>query len=103
MAITGPGRVVWDGAALRALLRGSNGAVAEDLLRRAIVVHNAAKRLCPVDTGRLRASINWQLNSDVRGLVAIVGTDVNYAPYVELGTYRTAEQPFLRPALAAAR
>lgn len=103
MAIAGAGRVIWDGAALNALLRGPSGGVAKDLARRALSVDRTAKRLCPVDTGRLRASINWRLEADARGLLAIVGTDVEYAPYVEFGTSRMSAQPFLRPALEAAR
>lgn len=103
MAITGPGRVHWDGAALQAVLRGPQGPVAKDLVQRCIKVERTAKRLCPVDTGRLRASITHSLESDSRGLVGVVGTDVHYAPYVEFGTSRMAAQPFLRPALAAAR
>ena len=59
-----------------------------------------AKKLCPVDTGRLRNSITharFDPNTEV------VGTNVEYAPYVELG-HRTssgkhvAGKAFLRPA-----
>lgn len=55
-----------------------------------------AKRACPVDTGRLRNSITHAVESAEDSVY--VGTDVEYAPYVELGTRRTAAQPFLRPA-----
>lgn len=103
MAITGPGRIRWDAAGLNAVLRGPQGPVATDLLKAAIRVERMAKRLCPVDTGRLRASITHALESDAQGVLAIVGTDVHYAPYVEFGTSRMAAQPYLRPALAAAR
>lgn len=89
--------------ALDKLLESEDGEVGKDLLRRAIRVESAAKRLCPVDTGRLRASITHDLSEDVRGLFAQVGTDVEYAKYVELGTSRMSAQPFLRPALRAAR
>jgi HK97 gp10 family phage protein len=66
-----------------------------------IRVESAAIRGCPVDTGRLRASITHEIASDVEGLVGRVGTDVEYAPYVEFGTGRMAAQPYLRPALGA--
>lgn len=89
--------------ALDELLRGESGPIAKDLERRAIRVESAAKRLCPVDTGRLRASITHALDRDGDGLYAIVGSDVEYAPHVELGTSRATAQPFLRPALQAAR
>jgi HK97 gp10 family phage protein len=55
-----------------------------------------AKRACPVDTGRLRNSITHVVEGSEDAVY--VGTDVEYAPYVELGTRRTAAQPFLRPA-----
>ena len=55
-----------------------------------------AKRLCPVDTGRLRNSITHALDSG--GRAVYVGTNVEYAPYVELGTARQKAQPYLRPA-----
>ena len=53
-----------------------------------------AKMLCPVDTGRLRNSITHTYDADY----AYIGTNVEYAPYVEMGTSRTKAQPFLRPA-----
>lgn len=103
MAIAGPDRVVWNRGALQALLQGPQGAVAADLVRRAIRVDRTAKRLAPVDTGRLRSSIAWQLETDARGLHAVVGTNVHYAIHQEFGTSRMAAHPFLRPALEAAK
>lgn len=76
--------------------------VAKDLQRRALKVDAAAKQLCPVDTGRLRASITNHLGQDSTGLYALIGSNVHYAIFVELGTRFAAAQPFLRPALAAA-
>lgn len=55
-----------------------------------------AANLCPVDTGRLRNSITHTVDSGEKA--AYIGTNVEYAPYVELGTSRHREQPFLRPA-----
>lgn len=93
----------FDQAALDRLLNGPNGPVAKDLLRRTIRVESAAIRLCPVDTGRLRSSITHDMERDSRGLVGFVGTNVEYGPYVELGTRFMRPQPFLRPALRAAK
>lgn len=55
-----------------------------------------AKEICPVDTGRLRNSITHTQDGDN----AYIGTNVEYAPYVEFGTSRTRmkERPYLRPA-----
>jgi HK97 gp10 family phage protein len=53
-----------------------------------------AKRLCAVDTGRLRNSITHTADDDT----AYIGTNVEYAPYVEYGTIHMKAQPFLKPA-----
>lgn len=49
-----------------------------------------------VDTGRLRASISHAHDDKY----AYIGTNVEYAPYVELGTSRMASRPFLRNAVS---
>lgn len=56
--------------------------VSKALNRACLVVENEAKRLCPVDTGDLRNSITHEVHNDV----GIVGTNKEYAPYVEFGT-----------------
>ncbi len=50
-----------------------------------------AKELCPVDTDRLRGSITGD-NDDT---VAVIGTNVEYGPYVELGTEKMKGVHFL--------
>ena len=81
-----------------------------------------AKDLAPVDTGNLRNSISHRVDDD--SLAAYIGTNTEYAAYVELGTGKYAEggrptpwvyqddeghwhwtagnpaQPFLKPAVA---
>lgn len=62
-----------------------------------------AKKLCPVDTGRLRNSITHQQYDEN---TEVVGTNVEYAPFVELGHHTAggagvnyvSGKPFLRPA-----
>lgn len=88
-----------DRAAVSRLLTGAEGPVARDLLKRAISVESTAKRLCPVDTGRLRSSITHAMQRDGLGLRADIGTNVEYAVFVELGTSRVPARPFLRQAL----
>lgn len=70
-----------------------------ELARRALGVQTRASDLCPVDTGRLRASITTQVTVDQVGPVARIGSNVEYAIYVEMGTSRMEAQPYLRPAL----
>lgn len=79
-------RVVVNDAALAALLTGRNGPVVADLQRRGRNVANEAKRLCPVDQGRLRASITTELVV-VAGVPTVrIGTNVAYARFVHEGT-----------------
>lgn len=58
-----------------------------------------AQRIVPVDTGRLRASINVKREF----LVKVIGTNVEYAPFVEYGQPEGTgpsggPKPFMRPA-----
>ena len=61
-----------------------------------LLAENYAAKKCPVDTGNLRASVTHEV--DAGGNAVYIGTNVEYAPYVELGTSRQKAQPFLRPA-----
>lgn len=61
-----------------------------------LLMERNAKLACPVDTGRLRNSITHTHDKNT----AYVGTNVEYAPYVEMGTVNTRAQPYLKPALA---
>lgn len=54
-----------------------------------------AKDDCPVITGRLKNSIT----NTVTEKEALIGTNVEYAAYVEMGTRRMAAQPYLKPAI----
>ena len=74
-----------------------------------IVAEGYAKDKCPVDTGNLRNSISNKVQSDEKA--AYIGTNIEYAPYVELGTgsfYQGGTpsipgqkaQPYLKPAVA---
>ena len=87
-----------------------------------MVAEGYAKRLTPVDTGNLRNSITHEV--DTEELAVYIGSNVEYAAYVELGTgqyteggrptpwvYRDEEgryhhthgqqaRPFLKPAVA---
>lgn len=75
---------------------GINDAVLRALAQIGMAAEGYAKDLCPVDTGRLRNSITHTV--DEENGVAYIGSNVEYAPYVELGTEKQAAQPFLKPA-----
>jgi HK97 gp10 family phage protein len=76
-------------------IQGMEQAVSLALEASALLVEGQAKALAPVDTGNLRNSITHE----VEGQEAKVGTNVEYAPFVELGTSKQAAQPYLNPAL----
>ena len=62
-----------------------------------LVAEGYAKKLAPVDTGNLRNSITHEVDDGEPA--AYIGTNVEYAPYVCLGTIHTKAQPFLKPAV----
>ena len=55
-----------------------------------------AKENCPVDTGRLRNSITHEVEMGDKS--AIIGTNVEYAAIVELGTSKMRASQYLPPA-----
>lgn len=69
-------------------------AIVRALEKIGLVAEGYAKLACPVDTGRLRNSITHTMDKSY----AYIGTNVEYAPYVELGTVNTPAQPYLKPA-----
>lgn len=97
-------------------------AILRGLEKCGLAAEGYAKKLCPVDTGNLRNSITHAVDEDEPA--AIIGTNSEYAPYVELGTGKYAEggrptpwayqdangkwhwtagnraQPYLKPAVA---
>lgn len=113
--------IKWDDAMLAASRKG--------LTQAALAIEGQAVRLCPVGQyptgsgrvgGRLRGSITYAVRggrSNPTGeakqgdgvsepnedYVAHVGTNVEYAPYVEYGTRRMGAQPYLRPAMDITR
>lgn len=73
-----------------------NKALARALEEIGLAAEGYAKRLCPVDTGRLRNSITHVTRYWAKDVY--IGTNVEYAAYVELGTRMQKPQPYLRPA-----
>lgn len=89
-----------------------------------LVAEGYAKRLCPVDTGRLRNSITHATKANLGQASytdndgnrytdgaaketpdeyeVVIGTNVDYAQQQELGnaTHKVGQSPYLRPALA---
>ena len=78
-------------------------ATKEQLQRAGITIgmmaESYAKQACPVDTGNLRNSITNQYDPDEK--LVMIGSNVSYAPFVELGVHKPHRnpQPYLRPAI----
>lgn len=82
-------------ALTRGLTRGMNQAVQNTVGQAKL---NASGRPGPnVQTGRLRASIAGRVEND--GRRGVVGSNVSYAPYLELGVKRRKAYPYLKPAI----
>lgn len=100
------GEIEFDGTAFMASLRRAVEGVKikseAELWQFALATQNLARLYCPVDTGRLRSSIQASKGSDAQGPYADIGTNVEYAAFVEFGTVHMAAQPYLRPALMVA-
>lgn len=61
-------------------------ALYQALEKAALIVLSDAKEKCPVDDGQLRNSIEYQIEKGEGEVAAYIGTNVEYAPYVEKGT-----------------
>lgn len=69
-----------------ALTKTTTAAASRDLNRRANAVANMARRKVDVDEGRLRASIGYELDETPTGIIARIGTPLDYGLYRHEGT-----------------
>jgi len=58
-----------------------------------------AKLRCPVDTGRLKGSIQATVSRSGKGASLSIGSNVNYAIFVHEGTRRKAARRFITDAV----
>lgn len=118
-----PGELQFHDEALALLFDDPNGPVGLDIRKRTVRVEQTAVRSVQqpgtgqqygkhrasapgrppaTDTGRLANDIHSEVHVDAEGIVGTVGTSVDYAEPLELGTRNMEPRPFLRPALRAA-
>jgi phage gpG-like protein len=65
-------------------------------------VTNWARMNSPVDTGRLRSSIRFEVKPTFGNVQGVIGSNVVYAPFVEFGGGKprgVGRIPYLRPAV----
>ena len=74
---------------------GIKAAIKRALIRIGLDAETYAKKAVRVVTGRLRNSITHY----VKGNSVFIGSNVEYARYVEEGTSRAKPHPYLRPAV----
>lgn len=78
----------------------ATGRVYEKYLPRRTHQASAPGQAPATDTGRLAASIAFRMESS---LVALVVSNVEYAPWLEYGTQRMQPRPFMGPAAQSVR
>ena len=64
-----------------------------------LMVEKSAKEICPVETGRARSSITYEIMRSKNEIIGRVGSNVDYFIFFEYGTSKQSAQPTLRPAL----
>lgn len=91
------------------VLKATDEQIEKALIECGIKIQEYATNVVPVDTGRLRASLTYATSSgqgsgsstprgEAEEHTLYAGTNVEYAPYVEMGTSRMGAQPYLEPA-----
>lgn len=64
--------------------KGLNDELSKGLEKACLYVETDAKKNCPVDDGQLRQSITHQI--DTENAEGVIGTNVEYGVYLEIGT-----------------
>lgn len=77
------------------IMQASENQIMRALEKVGIDAERYAKLMCPVDTGRLRNSISHTHDKNT----VYIGSNVEYAPYVEFGTSKQRAKPYLEPAI----
>lgn len=92
-------KIEWNQKEIIAKIAAVSGDVAE---KGAEMVARDARRLVPVETGKLKESIKVSKSrfKDGGHVVSMGGGDLYYGSFVELGASGKPAKPFMRPALA---
>lgn len=91
--------LIWNMIEVEYLLHSTNGPLGKYLATKSALVETAAKARCPVDTGRLRSSINWRVETRDGALCGVIGASAEYARFVHDGARGRPPRPFLAEGL----
>jgi HK97 gp10 family phage protein len=93
-------KVLGESSILNKLEKLSDTSKLEGAMNNAVLrVERDAKINAPVDTGALRNSIASTVETGGGAVEGIIYSPLEYAPYVEYGTWKMRSQPFMGPAL----
>jgi hypothetical protein len=88
-------RTEWYGDRIKARIQRAEESTVAILGERVVVFMQS---IVPVDTGALKASLAFRIENVGNGWMLTFGSfGILYAIYVELGTYKMAAQPYVRP------
>ena len=79
------------------VIRSKDQAIEKALEMMGLQCEKYAKMDAPKDTGRLQNSITHEVAMNEEAVY--IGTNVEYAPYLEMGTSRMEARPYLKPAV----
>lgn len=92
------GYVEIDDVAIRTMVRGRDGEVAQDIRRRGWIVFKRVQRAAPVgETGALRRGLSMEMRDTPQGPQAAIISDAGHTLVVEFG--RRAVEPIEKKAL----
>jgi HK97 gp10 family phage protein len=98
--ITLEGQAEFDSKIQAIISKASGPGLQAALMEGGKLIETAAKGFAPVDTGRLRSSINTEAQGEN---TVIVAPHVDYAMYQEFGTKNQSGTPFMKPGFESSR
>jgi len=100
VTVTLEGQAEFDAKIAAIISKASGPGLQAALMEGGKLIETAAKGFAPVDTGRLRSSINTEAQGEN---TVIVAPHVDYAIYQEFGTKNQSGTPFMKPGFEQSR
>ena len=100
VTVTLEGQAEFDAKIAAIIAKASGPGLQAALMEGGKLIETACKQQAPVDTGRLRSSINTEAQGKD---TVIVAPHVDYAVYQEFGTKNQSGTPFMKPGFESSR